>query len=77
MGAFNDWTRGSFMESPGARSAPDAALNILFHAAVLRRAAALRVAGIPFFPRREDLSPLKREEIMRCLSPEKEAGGYP
>lgn len=70
MGAFNDWVRGSFMESPDARSAPEAALNILFHAAVLQRAAVLRAAGIPFFPRREDLAPLTREDMMSCLSPE-------
>ncbi len=75
MGAFNDWVRGSFMESPDARSAPEAALNILFHAAVLQRAAVLRAAGIPFRMAREDVAPLPREEIMRLLAPDKETDG--
>ena len=75
MGAFNDWTRGSFMESPDGRSAPEAALNILFHAAVLQRAAVLRAAGIPFRPARGDIAPLTRGEIMRFLAPDTETDG--
>lgn len=55
MGAFNDWTRGSFMEAPEERSAPLAALNILYGAAMLLRLQTLRAQGItiaapPQFP---------------------------
>ena len=47
MGAFNAWTRGSFLEKPEARSAPQIALNLLEGAAVITRAHQLRSYGVP------------------------------
>ena len=37
MGAFNEWTRGSFLAEPGQRDVVTVAMNILFGAAVLQR----------------------------------------
>ena len=47
MGAFNDWVRGSFLEDPARREAPQIALNLLEGAAALTRAQQLRSAGAP------------------------------
>ncbi len=47
MGAFNAWTRGSFLEKPEARSAPQIAMNLLEGAAVITRAHQLRSYGVP------------------------------
>ena len=47
MGAFNAWTRGSFLERPEARSAPQIAKNMLEGAAVITRAQQLRSYGVP------------------------------
>lgn len=46
MGAFNEWTRGSFLEQPGERRVEIVARNILHGAAVLLRAACLRGQGV-------------------------------
>ncbi len=46
MGAFNDWTRGTFLESWEARRAVVIARNLMTGAAVLTRVAALRSQGI-------------------------------
>jgi PfaD family protein len=45
MGAFNEWTRGSFLEKPAERKVVTVALNLLYGAAVLLRTAALRCQG--------------------------------
>lgn len=74
MGAFNDWVRGSFLEPAGARSAPVAAKNILFHAAVLQRASLLRMQGVPAPLTHGDLAPLDMEAMDRYLGNTKEAG---
>lgn len=50
MGAFNDWVRGSFLESPEARNAPTVALNLLFGAAILLRIQCLRAQGLDIHP---------------------------
>ena len=68
MGAFNDWTRGTFMGAPAGRSAPLAAENMLFHGAVLLRAAALRAQGAPVDMTNDRIAPLGREELDNCLS---------
>ncbi|MCF8045501.1 MAG: PfaD family polyunsaturated fatty acid/polyketide biosynthesis protein [Desulfarculaceae bacterium] len=46
MGAFNQWVNGSFLELPQNRETAVIALNILFGAAVLTRAAWVRQQGI-------------------------------
>lgn len=47
MGAFNDWVKGSFLEPPEARTAPQIAKNLLEGAAVITRAQQLRTYGVP------------------------------
>jgi PfaD family protein len=65
MGAFNDWVRGSFLEPPENRSAPLVARNLLFHAAVLLRAASLRAQGVPLDPAELCRAPLGEEALSR------------
>ena len=60
MGAFNDWTRATFMEDPARRSAPLAALNILYGAALLLRLETLRAQGVEIPRVREILSPVEK-----------------
>ena len=50
MGAFNEWTRGSFLERPERRQVVTVALNILYGAAVQLRAATLRYQGFAIPP---------------------------
>jgi PfaD family protein len=47
MGAFNEWTAGSFLAEPGNRSAVQIARNLLEGAAVVTRAHQLRSYGVP------------------------------
>jgi trans-AT polyketide synthase, acyltransferase and oxidoreductase domains len=63
MGAFNEWTRGSFLERPENRRVVTVAMNILHGAAVLLRAAGLRFQGVQLpsgFPR---VAPVELEDI--------------
>lgn len=46
MGAFNEWTRGSFLETPDRRDVVTVAMNLLLGAAVLTRACWLRIQGV-------------------------------
>ena len=46
MGAFNDWVRGSELESAQSRTVSQIALNLLEGAAVLTRAHQLRTYGV-------------------------------
>ncbi|MEL6348215.1 MAG: PfaD family polyunsaturated fatty acid/polyketide biosynthesis protein [Myxococcota bacterium] len=47
MGAFNRWTRGSFLEAPERRTVVQVARNLLEGAAVVTRAQQLRSFGVP------------------------------
>lgn len=47
MGAFNRWTKGTFLANPDARSAVQVALNLLEGAAVVTRAQQFRSFGVP------------------------------
>ncbi|HOJ69275.1 MAG TPA: PfaD family polyunsaturated fatty acid/polyketide biosynthesis protein [Candidatus Hydrogenedentes bacterium] len=67
IGAFNEWTRGSFMASPDRREAHLVALNILALAGVLLRQAAWQGQGITHVPRHEHLRPREREELEALL----------
>jgi len=46
MGAFNEWTRGTFLEKPEERRVVTVALNLLHGAALLTRAQILRSQGV-------------------------------
>ena len=47
MGAFNEWTRGSFLESPGNRRVAAVAHNLLHGASVSLRLSLLKNQGFP------------------------------
>jgi PfaD family protein len=47
MGAFNRWTRGSFLAAPEARSVVQVARNLMEGAAVVTRSQQLRSYGVP------------------------------
>ena len=69
MGAFNEWARGSFLESPDRRDVVTLGMNLLVGAAALARAGWLRAQGVSlpraawrFVPRdRADLAALACE----------------
>ncbi len=46
MGAFNDWVRGSYLESPENRHAVDVAYHLMTGAAYFQRIATLRMQGV-------------------------------
>lgn len=68
MGAFNDWTRASFMESPDRREVALVALNLLTLAGALLRQVAWRGQGVPGPLRHEDLRPREQEELERLMN---------
>ena len=47
MGAFNEWTRGTFLADPKNRRVVTVANNLLYGAAVLHRLNILRCQGFP------------------------------
>jgi PfaD family protein len=68
MGAFNEWTKGSYLEEPRNRHVAPVALNILYGAAVLLRATHLRIQGVrlpPYLPRVTPISPSEIEMRMQ------------
>ena len=68
MGAFNEWVRGTFLESPDRRDVVTVAMNLLTGAAVLTRAGWLRTQGIPLPPEAERFAP--REAIAEMMNDE-------
>ena len=67
MGAFNEWTRGSFLERPENRRVVTVAMNILYGAAVLLRAASLRFQGVKLPADCPRVTPLMIDEITQRL----------
>lgn len=67
MGAFNEWVKGSFMESPANRKVVTVAYNILFGAAVLTRANQLKQQGC-VVDHASLVDPMKIEQIKEFLS---------
>ena len=67
MGAFNEWARGSFLESWEERRAVVIAKNLLVGAAVLTRAAALRTQGIKLPAAAERFAPRAEAELDALL----------
>jgi PfaD family protein len=70
MGAFNEWVKGSFLEKWENRRVVTVALNILYGAAVLTRANALRVQGVQLPAGCPTLRPLELEELRTRLQSE-------
>ena len=66
MGAFNEWSKGSFLEQPRNRTVVTVALNLLYGAAITLRQVQLRSQGVHLdgtFPP----GPLERGELERRL----------
>jgi hypothetical protein len=67
MGAFNEWSKGSFLEMPQARGVVVVALNLLYGACVHTRRQTLRQQGVAlpneWFPQ----EPLERAELEKRL----------
>ena len=63
MGAFNAWTKDSFMARRENRHVAEIAMNILYHAAVLQRFQYLRHIGIHLLPSVDCLTPKPLKHI--------------
>jgi trans-AT polyketide synthase/acyltransferase/oxidoreductase domain-containing protein len=63
MGAFNEWTKGSFLEQSRDRRVVTVAFNILYGAAVLLRLQTFRSQGFPLLREWSRLTPLELETI--------------
>jgi PfaD family protein len=63
MGAFNEWTKGSYLEQPGNRKAADVAMSLLYGAAVLTRQSLLRTQGVELPREAFPTEPVKPEMI--------------
>ncbi len=64
MGAFNEWTRGTFLAEPANREVVTVALNLLYGACVQLRSVWLRSQGITLKTGMGRIRPLSREMIM-------------
>jgi len=69
MGAFNQWVRDSFLESPDKRDTVTVAMNLMFGAAVLTRANWARLQGAALPPGSDVYRPLKLKTIQRWMAP--------
>jgi PfaD family protein len=67
MGAFNEWTRGSFLEVPTNRQVVTVALNLLLGAAYLLRANQLTIQGVRLDAETMSFAPLEIETIKEYL----------
>lgn len=68
MGAFNEWTKNSFLETPENRRVATVAMNLLYGAAYLTRAISIRNQGLPLDPDVLSIPPLEMENIKEYLS---------
>lgn len=63
MGAFNEWTRGSFLEKAENRKAAIVAQNLMHGAAVLTRLAALRSQGVRLPETMTQVTPIEHPKL--------------
>ena len=67
IGAFNEWTRGSFLGRPENRDVVTVALNLLVGAAALTRAGWLRAQGVSLPPEADRFAPRERDELAELV----------
>jgi len=67
MGAFNEWTRDTFLAETNNRDAVTVAMNILFGAAVLSRINGLQKQGVKLPVELAQFNPMKCEAIQNYL----------
>jgi PfaD family protein len=63
MGAFNEWTKGSFLGKPENRLVVTVAMNILFGATIAIRINMLRSQGVELPAKLTRIEPMSRTEI--------------
>ena len=68
MGAFNEWTAGTFLAMPENRTVVTVAMNLIYGAAVVSRINNLRNQGITFPAVTVRMGPLEIDEIYQYLS---------
>jgi PfaD family protein len=68
MGAFNQWVKGSFLQSPENRHTVTVAMNLLYGAAVLTRINWLKLQGALLPAGMDNLSPMPLEKIHELLN---------
>ena len=67
MGAFNEWVRGSFLETPENRTVVTVAMNLMLGAAVLTRVNWLKTQGLQLPAAAQHYRPLELESISTLL----------
>lgn len=67
MGAFNEWTKGTFLAQPANRDVVTVAYNLLYGAAVMVRINALRSQGFPVPMEALRVPPLERADLEQRL----------
>ncbi len=67
MGAFNEWTRGTFLAETKNRDAVTVAMNILFGAAVLQRINLLQKQGVVLTDQACQFLPMPLSELNRYI----------
>ena len=67
MGAFNEWVKGSFLESARERRAVPVALNLLYGAAVCLRVQTLRSQGLTVPASWQNWRPLPENDIRKLI----------
>ncbi len=67
IGAFNQWVKGTFLESHENRFAAVVALNLLLGACVCTRASFLRSQGIYLPGNAGSFAPMEKEEILHVI----------
>ena len=68
MGAFNEWSKDSFLAEPANRSIATVAMNLLYGAAVVTRINGLRTQGVKFSDQVTHLAPQEISVIEQNLS---------
>jgi len=68
MGAFNEWTKGSWLAEPANRTIVAVAMNLLYGAAVVTRINALRNQGVQFLDQVTHLAPQEISVIEQNIS---------
>ena len=68
MGAFNEWSKDSFMAEPANRTIASVAMNLLYGAAVVTRINVLRNQGVKFSNKVAHLAPQEISVIEQNLS---------
>jgi PfaD family protein len=67
MGAFNEWTKGTFLAQPANRRVAAVAYNLLYGAAVMQRLTVLRSQGFAVSPLAAQIVPRELNDIRHLL----------